>query len=116
VRVWDVTSSRELRVLRGHEGVVRSCAFSRGGEQVISSGDDGTVRVWDVTSGETTLLIQDFGNEEFAVISPRDNKILGATENAWRWLGWLAPDPKTGELTRYPAEIFGELPLLRRRA
>ena len=27
----------------------------------------------------------------------------------WRDLGWLAPSPQTGRLTRYPAEVFGPI-------
>jgi hypothetical protein len=32
--------------------------------------------------------------------------MIQVSGDAWRWLGWLAPDA----VARYPAEIFGHLP------
>jgi hypothetical protein len=59
------------------------------------------------------LRIQSLPDKQFAVISPREKRVVGATDVAWRWIGWIASDPKTGELTRFPAEVFGPLPPLR---
>src|SRR5215218_3156082 len=39
------------RTLRGHTGAVYSAAFYPGGVRVATSGDDGTIRVWDVGTG-----------------------------------------------------------------
>lgn len=33
-----------------------------------------------------------------------------ASDLSPRFAGWLASDPETGAITRYPAEIFGPLP------
>ncbi|GAP85772.1 putative heterokaryon incompatibility protein R [Rosellinia necatrix] len=53
-RYWE----RDSRVFRGHAGRVRSVAFSPNGRLLASGADDGTVRIWDVETGETqhTLL------------------------------------------------------------
>ena len=37
--------------LRGHDGAVRSAAFDPDGEQVVTGGDNGTARIWAVSSG-----------------------------------------------------------------
>ncbi|MBW4512251.1 MAG: WD40 repeat domain-containing protein [Scytonematopsis contorta HA4267-MV1] len=41
-----VQSNREINLLKGHQGIVRSVAISTDGNIIISGGDDGTVRLW----------------------------------------------------------------------
>ncbi len=50
VRVWDLTSGKEEKVLRGHSKKVWAVAFL-GSHQVLSSSWDGTVRLWDLRTG-----------------------------------------------------------------
>jgi WD40 repeat protein len=58
VRLWDVTSSREIRQFVGHEREVSCVAFAPKGRQAISSGPDGSVRWWDVTTGKELRRFQ----------------------------------------------------------
>jgi len=41
---------------------------------------------------------------------PAAKRIVQVSGEAWRWLGWLAHDPVSGRLERYPAETLGPLP------
>src|SRR5688500_14228676 len=50
----NAASWRLKQTLRGHEGAVYSAAFLPGGARVVTSGDDGNLRLWNVTTG--TLL------------------------------------------------------------
>jgi len=50
VRVWDLASGEVLLELMSHGGDVQSVAFSRDGEYIVSGGEDGIVRVWNVHS------------------------------------------------------------------
>ena len=110
VRVWEATTGEALRVLEGHRVGVKSCAFSPDGKRLASAGSDGTVRAWEVATGQETGRIQFLPGAEFAVFFGPGLELSYASPGAWRWLGWLAPDPVTGVMTRYPAEIFGPLP------
>jgi WD40 repeat protein len=46
IKLWDVSSGREMLTLRGHTGWIRSVSFDATGHLLASSGDDATVRIW----------------------------------------------------------------------
>jgi WD40 repeat protein/tRNA A-37 threonylcarbamoyl transferase component Bud32 len=58
VRLWDVRSGRQVRVLRGHQAAVSSVSFGRGGALLASAGEDGTVRVHDVETGAAVHTLE----------------------------------------------------------
>lgn len=95
-------------MLECHQDWVRSCAFDPSGARLLSAGDDGTLRLWHAETGEC-LRIHALGPGGYAVWSPQENRVIEAGGEAWRWLGWLAPDGHGG-YDRLPAETFGPLP------
>jgi WD40 repeat protein len=52
VILWDLTTGQKFRTLEGHTVTVRSVAFDPSGTRLLSGGDDGTVRVWEVATGQ----------------------------------------------------------------
>ena len=51
IRIWDVQSGGELKMLSGHELPVGGVAFSADGRTLTSASGD-AVKVWDITSGK----------------------------------------------------------------
>jgi WD40 repeat protein len=56
VQLYDVDDGSVV-VLRGHRGFVDDAAFSPSGEEVVSGGADGTVRVWELGEGAKSVAL-----------------------------------------------------------
>lgn len=57
VRIWDVSTHRELHTLRAHTNEVLAIAWTSDGQRLASGSKDQTVRVWDATTGEELLRL-----------------------------------------------------------
>src|SRR5688500_295600 len=51
VKIWEVSTGREVRSLLGHEATVTSIEFTPNGKNLISGSNDKTIRIWDVKAG-----------------------------------------------------------------
>lgn len=84
---WDRT------VLRGHAKGVNDVAFSDDGKRVYSASADGTIRIWDVASGQEVqrLANHGFGVNEL-ILNEKDGWLAyGAVDGGTRMI-----DPETG--------------------
>lgn len=52
VRIYDVETTKELKVLTGHTSSVWCVAASADGKRAMSGGADGSVRLWDLETGK----------------------------------------------------------------
>lgn len=62
IRLWDVSTGKELRRFEGHTDTVGSLAFSPTGRYAVSGGWDHTVRLWDLATGKEVRTL--LGHEE----------------------------------------------------
>src|SRR5262249_52410104 len=82
--LWDLATRSVLRVLAGHDKDVLSLTYAEG--RLYSSGDDMTLRVWDVGTGELLRTWGPFETETdtCAVDAARDLVVLGSDDGAIR--------------------------------
>jgi len=57
--LWDVDTRRERLQLKGHVGDISTAVFSPDGKHVLTASIDGTVRIWDVRTGEQVRDLPD---------------------------------------------------------
>jgi hypothetical protein len=79
VRVWDVSSGKEVRRFGGHPDKVLATAFAPDGTSLVSAAADGTLRLWDVASGNLLHEIPGHRDEVLAVaVSPDGRHVASA--------------------------------------
>jgi WD40 repeat protein len=60
VRVWDVTTRNTVVTYRGHSGAVNAVTWSPDSSQLASGGSDGTVQVWEATTGRSLYFFSTY--------------------------------------------------------
>ena len=68
VQLWDVETGRELRVLNKHVGDVNSLAFTSDGRMLVTGGEDGTIRLWEVADGNLIATLSSLCADDWAVV------------------------------------------------
>ncbi len=52
IEIWDIHDKKHLRTLKTHDAPITAIRFSKKGEQLVSASKDGTIKVWEVATGE----------------------------------------------------------------
>jgi WD40 repeat protein len=64
VVLWEAETGKERQRLTGHEAPVTSVFFHPAGKLLLSTGEDQTVRMWNLSTGEPLArLLQEGGRE-----------------------------------------------------
>lgn len=90
VRVWEVTSAKQLRVFQGHQSNkvnpdsnfgVTAVAARPDGRQIASGSDDGGMRLWDLNDVDDNHAFTEATDSLWTVAYSPDGKRLGAAGN-----------------------------------
>jgi WD40 repeat protein len=85
IKVWDVSSGRELRTLRQPDWIT-TLAFSPDGLTLASGAGDGTIKLWDVASGaELRTLGGDSIGINSVVFSPDGHLLASSADTVKLW-------------------------------
>jgi WD40 repeat protein/serine/threonine protein kinase len=77
VRLWDVRTGREVRVLKGHGDRVSSLCFDATGQRLLSAGWDGAARIWEVATGKVLHVLSDGkASLAYAAFSPDGSRVV----------------------------------------
>ena len=73
-RLWDAATGKQLAVLRGHKGRVRTAAFSADSKRLVTASHDTTVRVWEIPSGKQLAVLEGHACTPYSACFSRDGR------------------------------------------
>jgi WD40 repeat protein len=76
VELWNTTTHKRIRTIRGHSGLVLSVAFSPDGLVLASAGRDGALKVWDAKGDSQAISIPVSPGDRFKMLSPDGQTVL----------------------------------------
>lgn len=79
VIIWDMTTGTEHCRYSGHRGTIQKVIFDKLSTHVFSTGDDGTIRVWDYTTCEEVALMASVGSDDYVIATP-DNYYMSSKD------------------------------------
>ena len=94
VKLWDVSTGKNINTLTGHTEFTRSVAFSPDGKKLASGSIDKTVKLWDISTGKNINTLTGHKDRvESIAFSPDGTKLASgaADETVKLW------DVSTGE-------------------
>ncbi|KAF9541312.1 hypothetical protein EC957_003214 [Mortierella hygrophila] len=95
VQLWCAQTGECLRIFKGHTSYGLTVAFSPSGHQLVSGGQDLTLRTWDVETGEPKFILEGHTDAIMEVVySPSGHQIASCGDDGTARL-WNA---ETGDL------------------
>jgi WD40 repeat protein len=87
LKLWDISSGKEIRNFTGHSRSVYSVAFSPDGKYALSGSWDGTLKLWNISSGkEIRSFTEDSDFVNSVAFSPDGKYALsGSGDNTKLW-------------------------------
>ncbi len=106
VRLWDVSSGKQLASLEGHKTNVWSIAFSPDGKRLISSGYDGTVFIWDIAAKKSVATLEKHKSWCRAVSFAPDGANFATAGEDGTVVIWSADGKEVKELKAHESSIY----------
>jgi WD40 repeat protein len=80
--LWESPSNKPVRVLRGHTDAVTDAAFTPDEKYLVSSSRDGTLKVWNVATGDNVYTYSEHPSPQSSVSVGGDRIASGAADGS----------------------------------
>lgn len=93
VRLWDLRTHKQVRLIQGHSLPVNSLAFSPDGKTLLSGSDDHTIKFWNVKKGEKSNVLE-FDYDITSVVFSSDGNLFATGDYGGNIQLWDFPSNK----------------------
>ncbi len=108
VQLWDTTSGKKDRMLKGHTQRVVSVAFGLDGKRLASGSWDRSIRIWDPVTGEHLATLTGHADKVHGVaFSPDGQRLASASEDATLKIWDLNSGKELCTLTGHGRPVLG---------
>jgi len=106
LKLWDITTGKEIRTYLGHSGSVNTVAFTSDSKYIISGSSDKTIKLWEVDTGKEIRTFVGHEREINSIALSPDSKyvVSGSTDKTIKL--W---DIETGKEIRTFIGHIGEI-------
>lgn len=107
IRIYDLKTGREERLIEDHADWVMGLAWSADGKQLVSASRDKTSKVFDVATGESVATYPGHSETVYSVAFSSDGKLVYSAGADKRIHVWNPADGKqSATITGYGGEVF----------
>jgi WD40 repeat protein/serine/threonine protein kinase len=97
MKLWDLSQSRESRILKGHRSLIRGLAVSPDGKLAATGSTDSTIKIWNLETGQEVRTLRGHTDAVRSVAFSRDGRLLLSGSNDGTVRLW---DIASGQLVR----------------
>lgn len=105
IKLWEISSGKEIRTFTGHKGRVNSVAVTPDGKHIVSGSSDRSIKLWEISSGKEIQTFTEGRGRVHSVFISRDGKYIVSLNVKYYQEGTpesyaIVWDIKRGELVR----------------
>jgi WD40 repeat protein len=105
VRIWDLQTSKEVAILKGHQEKVVSAAFSPDSRRLLTASWDKTARLWDAATGKQLAVLEGHNASLSSAIFSPDGRMVLTLSSAKLSKSPATPEAKAGVLVDPPLRL-----------
>ncbi|MDZ7965263.1 MAG: trypsin-like peptidase domain-containing protein [Nostoc sp. DedSLP03] len=84
IKIWNLATGEQIRILKGHYYSVNSVAFSLDGKTLASGSEDNTIKIWNLITGQEISTLKGHSDPVYSVAFSPDGRTLasGSSDNS----------------------------------